>query len=187
MKPHPKQDRFHTDFIPSSKDKLVSYPVSYPVNAVWFHTRCHTSRITKALKPMESQRPSKDICTIPAQRALVWFHTGFISGFIPEPCRPNPSPIWLLCRPPVSHHGLIPWARGVRFQTPVSYQFHTRGFIPIFTGFIPYPEAAGFIPPKIRPRTHTYIYVYMYRDRENQHSLSLYIHICICIQNQGFG
>ena len=111
--------RFHTPI----KNRAVSYPVSYPVEAVWFHTRFHTwfhtSRVTKALRPMESQGPRNDVCSVPAQRTPVRFHT----GFIPKPSRPSSSPIWLLCRPPVSYPGFIPWTRGARFHT-----FHT-GFI----------------------------------------------------------
>ena len=143
--------RFHTPI----KNRAVSYPVSYPVEAVWFHTRFHTwfhtSRITKALRPMESQGARKGICPTPAQRTPVRFHTGFIPVSYPVsyPSRPDqaPSPIWLLRRPPVSYPGFIPWARGVRFHTPVSYRFHTPGFTPRFhTGFIPPVSHPGFIP-----------------------------------------
>ena len=173
MKPSPKTGqvsyRFHTPI----KNRLVSYPVSYPVEAVWFHTRFHTwfhtSRVTKALGPMESQGARKDICPIPAQRTPVRFHTGFIPGFIPEPSRPSPSPIWLLCRPPFSHPGFIPWARGVRFHTLVSYRFHTPGFIPRFhTGFIPVPYRYHTVPKKraasypLNKCWAIYIYIYIY-------------------------
>ena len=134
----------------------VSYPVSNPVEAVWFHTRFHTwfhtSRVTKALRPMESQGARKGICPTPAQRTPVRFHTGFIPGFIPEPSRPSSFPDLALTpaagfisrfhtlgsRRAVSYPGFIPVSYSW-FHTPFSYRFHT--------GFIPYRKNGRFDTP----------------------------------------
>ena len=87
-------------------------------------------------------------CAVP-----YWLQAGFIPGFVPERSRPNPSPIWFLCRPPFSHPGFIP-----RFHTPGSYP----GFIPR----VPTVPQNGAVPhPLNKLGHHLHICIHIYRIR----------------------
>ena len=153
MKPPPKQYRFHTPhqkqtgFIPGfipRRGSLVSYPFSYLVSYL-----SRNKGIEAHGEPRRQERYLPNSCPENPCAVSYRFHTVFIPGFIPEPSRPSLSPIWLLCRPPFSYPGFIPWARGARFHTLVSYRFHTPGFIPRFhTGFIPVSYRFHTVPKK---------------------------------------